>query len=179
MTTIILLPFDYLFSLDESSVTQLASNTRVFFDTPREQTAKRVQIIDTVYVPAVGEGLLTVKATVRGSKGKYTTSIMFEKVRYVEQGTQYAAGFTAVDGKEYFVLPLRQTREDVKVNCTCLDFYYRFAAWNQKDKSLNGEPPKPYIKKGNREPVNPDQVPGVCKHILKLADTLKIEHLLK
>jgi hypothetical protein len=60
-----------------------------------------------------------------------------------------------------------------------MDFYWRFAMYNDKDDSLLGKPPAPYVKKTDREPQNPKQVPGVCKHITALADKLRLERVLR
>lgn len=176
----ILTMLESLFPLMETStIGQLRSTSKVFFDTPREQFSKRVQVTDVQFVPAVSDGTLTVKAKTRTDNHSYDTSITFEKVKYVNEGRNYAVPFTAVDGQEYLIMPLRKMREYVKVRCTCMDFYWRFATWNHKNKSLMGAPPDPYIKKTNRPPVNPDKVPGACKHIMRLADEISKQQILK
>jgi hypothetical protein len=54
-----------------------------------------------------------------------------------------------------------------------MDFYWRFATWNNRDDALIGNPPPRYRKKTDRPPVNPQKVSGACKHIMKLIVILK------
>jgi hypothetical protein len=61
----------------------------------------------------------------------------------------------------------------VKVSCTCQDFYWRFAPWNDENGCLHGAPPEPYEKKTDRKPVNPDHIPGLCKHLLNAVAVLQ------
>jgi hypothetical protein len=80
----------------------------------------------------------------------------------------------ASDGQDYHVQPLQLAGHNVKVRCNCMDFYFRFANYNAQDKSLVGKPPPLYRRKTTtRPPVNPGQVPGMCKHLLKLVQTLQ------
>lgn len=172
------LTLDIALILETSTVGQLTSNTDVFFDAPRKQNASKVQLSNIQFIPAVADGVLIVKAETRSTDKTYETSIQFDNVLYVDAGTQYSIPVETVNGTLH-IMPLRANRNDVKVRCTCLDFYWRFALYNAKDKSLIGKQPEPYVKKTDRPPVNPDQVPGVCKHIIKLADHLKLSKVLK
>jgi hypothetical protein len=61
----------------------------------------------------------------------------------------------------------------VQVRCTCSDFYWRFAAHNHKYGCLCGPEPEPYEKKTDRKPVNPDEIPGLCKHLLNVVAILQ------
>ena len=81
--------------------------------------------------------------------------------------------FRGADNNEYHIQPIPLNGSNVRVRCNCLDFYYRFAAWNAGDNSLQGRPAPPYNPKGERPPVNPTRVPGVCKHVIKVVDRLK------
>jgi hypothetical protein len=164
--------------LETSTVGQLTSNTGVFFDKGRETRAKQVQLSNVQYIPAVADGILTVKAKSRGKDTTYDTSIQFEKVRYVKPETAYAVPIPFGE-EQLYVMPLQNMGNLVKVHCTCMDFYWRFAMYNNRDNSLDGKPPAPYVKKTDRAPQNPDQVPGNCKHLQKLADQLRAEKLFK
>ena len=64
-------------------------------------------------------------------------------------------------------------KNTLRCHCNCLDFYWRFASFNAKDKSLIGKAPKPYKPVSNRGPVNPKKVPGVCKHLLATFKAMK------
>lgn len=59
----------------------------------------------------------------------------------------------------------------VRVRCGCADFRFRFA-WEDRDAGcLYGGVPKGYtpVPGSNRPPVNPDHIPGMCKHIFMCA----------
>lgn len=163
--------------LENSTVGQLTSNTDVFFGNSRKQKSNQVNLSNVEYVPAVQDGILIVKAQARGEK-HYNLVMQFDKVRYAKPGTQWAVP-VPVEGQELYIMPLKQMGNYVQVHCDCLDFYWRFANYNAKNKSLLGEPPAPYVKKTDRVPLNPDQVPGACKHLRKLSDQLHREGLLK
>ena len=164
---------------ETSTMNQLSSSTRVFFDTGRNLRSARVQIPDVELIPAVENGILLAKAHTRTNNGSYESQIQISDVRYVDEGTQHAISFVGPDDATYWIVPARNRQEDVKVSCTCLDFYWRFATWNYQNGSLLGPPPPPYVKKTDRAPVNPDKVAGVCKHLLSLGKRLKEENILK
>lgn len=172
------LSLDIAVLLETSTMHQLTSNTNVFFDTPRQQSAGKVQLAHVQYIPAVNDGVLIVKADTRSSDKSYETTIQFVNVKYVGGDAPYAVPLQA-NGQEISIMPIRANQNDVQVHCTCMDFYWRFAMYNNKNKSLIGEPPAPYVKKTDRAPNNPDQVPGACKHLMRLANQLRMEKILK
>ena len=163
--------------LEYSTAGQLQSNTRVFFGNEREKKASSVQLSKIQYIPAE-DGILTVKADARSSGSTYETTIQFSGVKYVSPDRQYSIPLP-VSGQEISIMPLKSMGNLVEVRCTCMDFYWRFAMYNSKNRSLIGEPPAPYVKKTERQPLNPRQVPGACKHLHKLSSHLRAEGILK
>lgn len=154
---------------ETSTIHQLKSTVNVFFDTPRDQKSRQVIVDHLAFIPYTEDQQLLVRANTRTKTNKYSTSILFDDVKYVEKETPRAIEILANNDK-YYILPIQKNRSDVLVACTCLDFYYMFSVWNQKDMSLFGDPPEPYIKKTDRPLRNPQRQPGVCKHILRLSD---------
>jgi hypothetical protein len=56
----------------------------------------------------------------------------------------------------------------VRVRCGCKDFQFRFAWEDRAVNALYGGPPKSYKRvspPSGRPPVNPQSLPGMCKHI--------------
>jgi hypothetical protein len=158
----------------------LLGNTLANFVHNRKQAASKVQISKTNFIPSIDNGTLEVKAITNTGNQKYKTSLYFDDVEFLDEPVGNAATVIGADGDEYYLerIPLNQI--DVKVKCTCLDFYYRFATWNSGDESLIGKPPPPYIRKTTtRPPVNPAKVPGVCKHIIKLTDKLISQRMVR
>ena len=163
--------------LVESSLAVLYNNTVQNFETDRQAGSGRVQVVDKVFVASPNQGIVMVKAQTRSSAKQYDTRMSFEGIEF--QGGEEDEGgntssFQTPDGQEYVIVPAEYNSSEVRVSCSCLDFYYRFAVWNSKDSSLLGNPPPPYVNKTDGgKPRNPNQVPGMCKHLMALADDLR------
>lgn len=167
--------------LIETPLAKLYNDTINGFATPRRQSAGRVQVMNKLFIAASRNNAVGIKATTRSSANKYDTQMFFEGIEYLdaeEDGTK-PFGFTASDGQAYIIEAVNYNSDDVKVSCSCLDFYYRFSVWNNRDGSLYGNPPPPYVNKTDgREPVNPDKIAGLCKHLISLTDELRQERFL-
>ncbi len=174
----IIVPLHFLV---ETPLASLYNNTLSGFDTPRKQTAGRVQINKYTYIAAPRINALGVGGVSRSSAKQYETKMYFENVNYLGEGDDQAGAFSfkTPDGQEYIIETLQYGNHDVKVSCTCLDFFYRFASWNHSDGSLFGKPPPPYQKKTDKPSVNPDGTPGLCKHLIALTDKLRQDGLLR
>jgi hypothetical protein len=166
---------------EQSSVPDLETNiVRGFPNTTKRQHATgEVTISNVQYMPYLGMNMLHVKSTSSSNGHEYKQALQFNGVKFEGADTDQNATFQASDGEDYHVQPLELTGHNVKVRCSCLDFHYRFANYNSQDKSLVGRPPPLYQKKTNRPPVNPLQVPGMCKHLLKLVEMLQRYGLVK
>lgn len=156
----------------ELSLDQLLRSAETAFPgtTARQHHVDQVAVKHIELLPA--EGKLLAKGTVRGSQGiEYQVAIQFEDVEYNPQdgGVTFASS-----GKEYSITPLQKQTTDVKVACTCLDFRWRFAQYNDAKQALFGPKPSLYAKVPNskRGAANPTHSPGVCKHLLDFADGL-------
>lgn len=156
----------------ELSFDQLSRSAETAFPgtTARQHNVDQVAVKHIELLPA--EGKLLAKGVVRGSQGKeYQVAIQFEDVEYnPEEG-----GVTFVsNGKEYSITPLKQPNTNVKVACTCLDFRWRFAQYNDANQALFGPKPALYAKVPNskRGAANPTHSPGVCKHLMDFASGL-------
>lgn len=161
----------------EDSFERLYSNTvQGFPQTDRDAASARIQVTTTAYIPATNS--LEVRAKSKGDGPQYDTVTFFDNVSYVDEDDIDGITFMAPDNTEYTIKRIPKT-ENVRVYCTCLDFYYRFAVWNDKADSLYGNVPAPYVKKTNRAPQNPRKLPGLCKHLLKMFDYLEKEKIIK
>lgn len=166
---------------EQSSVPQLQSNIeRGFPETRKRQHATgEVTISNVQYIPYIGMKMLHVKSMSSSNGNQYNQSMQFLRVEFASSDAPDVATFQASDGEDYHVVPLILAGHNVKVKCNCLDFHYRFAHYNSQDKSLVGRPPPLYQRKTNRPPVNPMRVPGMCKHLLKLVQTLESNGLIQ
>ncbi len=149
-------------------------------DSPRDQNANKVQIQEVNLIPSLQNKTLTAKARTRTSDKFYETIIVFSGVQYFDEGGHGRQEIQATDGSTYFIDPIRPYKSNVKVRCTCLDFYFRFSVWDQRDDALTGDPPEPYRRKTDSyPPVNPQKVSGLCKHIIKLTNYLKQQRIIR
>ena len=82
--------------------------------------------------------------------------------------------FKATTGEDVTIQPINLNDNIVRVRCDCLDFYYRFAPWNFSNDDIYGPKPKPYVRRTNTHPpANPTRSPGICKHVMKLTQSIQ------
>lgn len=172
---------------ERSTVQNLDQNTQGFMpsSTKRQHATQPLTVKEMVYLPYVGTKNLNISAIVHSppnhhaqankNEADYTTAIIFNNVVYEDESTDTNITFTAKDGKEYNMQPVNLAENTVRVNCNCLDFFYRFKSYNAKDTSLAGRAPPPYKKVpgSTRGPSNIKRVPGLCKHLLQTVEALK------
>lgn len=163
--------------LDEvSTAPQLTQNIQQAFPNTRKRqhATGEVSIQNVQYIPYIGTKLLHVKSTSLSNGNGYNQALQFVRVAFEPEDTANNATFKASDGTDYHVQPIDLNDHNCKVRCSCLDFRFRFADYNSQDKSLVGRAPPMYQRKTTtRPPVNPDHVPGMCKHLLKLVQVLR------
>lgn len=160
--------------LERSTATQLDQNIRTAFPNTRarQHLAPSVTLDSIAFTPYVGVNMLHVKSTT----GQHQQAIQFMGVQFVPaQADGTATVVASDDGRDYYFKPIVLSAHMAKVRCSCLDFRFRFAAYNNTDQSLIGRAPPPYTRKTNRPPVNPNQVPGICKHLIRVLDELEAD----
>lgn len=166
----------------EMTLYQLDRSTINGFGPEREVRANRVQINSIAFTPTQAKGgtQLNCVAQVIGTTGnRYQSTIVFKNVKTEAEDTPQNITVKGTTGEDIHLTSISLNSSNVQVRCTCLDFYFRFALWNQRKNSLYGDPPDPYVKTTDRPPVNPQQKPGVCKHLYKLIQKLKVQGIMK
>lgn len=165
--------------LEETTYADLERETLHFIPrTKKRQFAVTpVQIQNIELVPFNQSGALEARATANSNGNTYQPIILFQGVEFQDEDTPENVTFTGTDGQEYHILPIQLRTTNVKVRCTCLDFRWRFSVQDQKADALYGEGPGLYQKVSNRPPNNPRNVPGICKHLMKLVVELRNSHL--
>lgn len=168
--------------LDErSTVPDLEDNiVRGFPETKKRQhVVNQVTSNNIQYTPYIGMNTLHVKSTSSSNGHNYQQALQFNGVKFESADTPDNSTFAAADGTDYHIQPLDLSNHNCKVRCNCLDFHFRFSTFNSGDQSLVGRPPPLYQRKTNRPPVNPTQVPGMCKHLLSLVQALQSAGVIK
>lgn len=158
-----------------SNVTQLQQNIEVGFPATkkRQHATGEVTVQGVEYIAYRGMKMLHIRSTTTSNGNAYRQSMQFMRVEFFDSDGPDVVTFKGTDGISYHIKPIALSVHNTKVKCNCMDFHHRFAHYNSQDKSLVGRPPPPYQRKTNRPPVNPDRVPGMCKHLLKLVQTLQ------
>lgn len=157
--------------LDEATYAELEKSTlNIRPKSEKRQFAiNEVNVEKIVIYPFTPSGALDFRAIVQGKSNKYQPIIFFKDVEYQDEDSNDNVTFTAVDGKEYHVAPIKLREKNCQVRCTCPDFRWTFSVQNKSSDVLYGEGPGLYQNKTDKEPRNPSDVPGLCKHILALA----------
>jgi hypothetical protein len=154
----------------ESSLVDLYQSAVAAFPrtTRRQYATDTIHITNLHWTPFVGMKTLFVKGLAQNEGKEYTPIILLKNVQYITEGITIVAS----DGREYTFKKLSPTENDVLVRCDCPDFRWRFRYYNYLDHSLQGPKGKKYEAKGMRPPANPMEMPGMCKHLMKLMQGL-------
>lgn len=153
----------------ESSINDLYKSTVEAFPrtTKRQHVTQPIQIEHMTFVPFLGMKTLLVKASALNETREYNTLILFKNVLYKENGK-----LEIPVGKNSVKLEQLSVDNDILVRCNCPDFSYRFRHYDKIDKSLYGKDGRKYESKGIGPPANPLEMPGACKHLLKVFEVL-------
>lgn len=166
--------------LEDSNYNTLYRNIQTGFPntTRRQHAVGEVFMIGVEYVPNPQQSTLQINGQCRSHGHMYRPVIIFANVEYHPDHVQGSVTVSNPNGSRIHVTPV-QTSQNVQVRCTCLDFYFRFSHYNDGDNSLAGPPMPPYQRKTtDRPPANPAQVPGLCRHLIKLVDSMKTTGLI-
>jgi len=155
--------------ISESSINDLYRSTVLAFPhtSKRQYAVDPVEISAITYTPYLGMKTLFVKCIAQNEGREYSPIILIKKVHFLSKGGHVIK----TDGQNYFLEQV-SLDNDVLLRCNCKDFSFRFNFYDYVDKSLYGRKRKKYESKGG-PPANPLNMPGMCKHLLKLVSVLK------
>lgn len=157
----------------EGTLPELYSNTVKAFPrtTKRQHSQDLIKIAEISWFPFLGVKTLFVRGLAQSDSGKeYRPMILFKGVEYEPHDN--VVEITANDGKQYAFEQLTG-QTDVLVRCDCKDFGFRFNFYDAENGFLYGKVRKKYEAHTNPGSANPLELPGMCKHILKLVKSLE------
>jgi hypothetical protein len=131
----------------------------------RQHVTGPVEISDIRYTPFLGMQTLLVRAAATNEGREYSPVILFKRVSFTTEGVEFTAHD---DNKVYHIAPQNY---HVLVRCNCPDFFWRFNYYDHLEQSLHGKVRKEYS--GSGAPANPLELPGMCKHLMKLQEVLR------
>lgn len=143
----------------------------------RQHATDTIKIANLSYIPFQGLKTLLVKGLAQNNGKEYNPLILFKGVKYFPEYKDNLIKLKTMN-ETVFLDPLT-TEQEVLVRCSCSDFNWRFTHYNHLDKSLYGRNRSKYEATTDRGPVNPEEVPGCCKHILKLWKALEHGDILR
>ena len=122
---------------------------------------------------------LTIKAEARGTK-LYPMVITFYNVDFsLDKDGSHPLHVRPKLGEPFFMSPVSEGVNPVQIRCACPRFRFAFAHWDKQAKALLGPAFPTYIRKTQTRPeINPQHIPGVCKHILAFFDRLNRDKIL-
>jgi len=166
--------------LQEASLNDLYTSSVEAFPetTKRQHSTDTIKIASMKYTPYLGVKTLYVKGLAQNEGKEYTPMILFRNVKYHPEKNNKAFSLRA-EGKVYYLESLSASKNDVLVRCNCPDFQWRFQHFNSKEKSLYGSDRKPYEAVFRPGTANPEESPGMCKHVMKLMKALDASELLQ
>jgi hypothetical protein len=147
-------------------------------------TTKRQHSIDTVvvehldWVPFIGVKTLFIKATIKNEGRKHESIMLFKGIKYALKEQKKTVPIMTSVGKKVFVEQISIEKDDVLVRCSCKDFQWRFTHLDKENKALFGRDRKKYEALYNPGSSNPLELPGICKHLIKMGKILKSSNLL-
>jgi hypothetical protein len=153
----------------ESSAEELYKSAVKAFPktTMRQYATHPIVIRELRWIPFVGVKTLFLKSLAQNEEREYGPCILFKGVNYGGKQVKIIAS----DGLQYNFDKLSLENTDILLRCNCPDFYWRFNYYNHLDKSLYGSKRRKYESEGGL-PANPLQLPGMCKHLMKMTEVV-------
>lgn len=166
----------------ETSFGDLYQNIQDAFPktTLRQYATDPIKVVKLSILPFLGLNTLFIKGLVQNTheNTEYEPMILAKRVKYVDVKSKDTIEIVDNNGKRHLLEQLSLENTDILVRCQCKDFLYRFHHYNYSDHSLYGRDRKPYHGAGLWK-ANPKELPGVCKHIIKLSSALEHAKIIK
>lgn len=162
--------------LQESNLQDLYASTVQAFPqtTKRQHATDPIRIVELHWTPFLGVKTLFIKGLAQsGESGKeYSPMLLFKGVSYHDAKDHHNwIEIVASDGNHY-VFERFNNDNEVLVRCDCADFRWRFNYFDHIDDSLYGRVRKKYDATVNPGSANPFEMPGMCKHLIKMVQSL-------
>ncbi len=160
--------------LNESSLNDLYTSTVKAYPatTLRQHAIDPIRIAKLSIVPLKGMKSVYFSGLAQNENREYSPIILFKEVKFDHVNSIHV---NADDGYTYHFKQLSPRENNIVVKCNCKDFYWRFNHYNYLDHSLYGRDRKAYEGK---YAINPKEMPGMCKHLIALAKSLRDSEIL-
>lgn len=174
--------FENWLNLQETNLHDLYLSTVDAFPrtTKRQYAIDLIHIKEVYWTPFVGVKTLFAKARAFSEESgkEYNPMILFKDMKYHQKKeNKNWVQIKGNDGRSYVFE--RISENNVLVRCDCADFRWRFNYFDHLDKSLYGRVRSKYEALHNPGSSNPQEMPGMCKHLIKFIKTLNNSGILE
>lgn len=165
-----------------SALVQSTSATR-----KNQNNARRVNIISGKYVTHTKSLIVKGEAypQTAGASPYQLTLIAYSIQSASSMDSSHTIPYTHEKTREQaFLTPIHYRKTSCAVRCSCPDYRFTWAEWNKRNKSLAGRNFPKYVRKTPPPPRgrpyrNPDEAPGLCKHLIEFITRLSHQGLIK
>lgn len=163
----------------ESSLSDLYQSAVEAFPhtTKRQYAVDPVEVKSISWLPYLGMRTLLCRALIESNGREYNSLVLFRGVNFFPNRHPELIEITDQDGQHHFVERMFNDINNVNVRCNCPDFRWRFRYYDHLDHSLYGNKGARYQSQGG-PPANPKELPGMCKHLMKVMQNLNDAGLL-
>ena len=140
--------------------------------TRRQHATDPIEIDRLQVVPFLGVRTLFLKTRAINEGREYGPLILFKNIQYQDEPGIGVLSLRGSDGKSYHFERPKVDWSDALLRCNCKDFHWRFNYFDHLDQSLYGRKRGLYKAKQNPGAANPMQMPGMCKHLMKMMEVL-------
>ena len=109
--------------------------------------------------------IMTYTGKIQGSRGYYEWQIDFMNVDREDN-------LSPLEIREGRFPKPSLSRNEIKVFCSCDSFRFTFSEPNRMRNAKTGPSFPGFVRKTNRESRNPNQQPGLCKHLITVVNEL-------
>jgi len=153
------------------SLAKLLASTKQLL--PYFNKHNKIEMNSAIYHPRTQQLVVRaqVKALTDKSRTAYPETITFFRVTSKEQADAvHKIPVQLPAGQTVYIKQLSVKDNPVNLRCNCKNFYFMWQWWDFKQKALAGPRMKPYVRKTPPPPegrpfVNPEKLPGLCKHL--------------
>ena len=170
----------YIFCMEfklwiESSFNDLYQSTVLAFPKTeyRQHATDPIKINKITWSPYLGVKTLFIKGLAQNENREYQPIVLFKNVKYHSGIDAPNLIKLHTEGKDFLLEKLSLENSDILVNCQCKDFQWRLRHFDSVDKSLYGKDRKKYEALYRPGSANPMEMPGMCKHIIKLMKAIR------
>lgn len=167
---------------EDLTIPQLQQNVQRGFPNTkkRQHDTGSVRVDRFKYTPFKANKLLKIEAlTVSTNSNKHNTVVELRNVVFENGDSPDNVTIISGDGQQTSFQPIPLNITNVGVSCNCADYIMRFAPFNLNNNCHIGTIPPRYIRKTTTRPeVNPQHVPGMCKHLLRMVECIRGDGLI-